>query len=50
MLSLGNSSEKWAKNPLQVDFIDGNESVVRVVIFACSIEAQYDRYGHCMVS
>ena len=38
------------KNPLQVDVIDRNESVVWVVAFACSIEAQYDRHGHCMVS
>ena len=37
------------KIPLQVDIIDRNESMVWVVVFACSIEAQYDRHGHCVV-
>ena len=43
MISLVNDSEKRTKNPLQVDVIDRNESVVWVVVFACSTEAQYDR-------
>ena len=37
------------KIPLQVDIIDRNESMVWVVVFACSTEAQYDRHGHCVV-